>query len=56
MANGNRGGNMQLIIAAGLAVLILIGWVVVDRHNAIAIAAGNTSACWTATCRDAVIA
>ena len=56
MANDNRGSNIQLIIVAVLAVLILIGWIMVRRHNAIAIAAGDTSACWSATCRDAVIA
>lgn len=55
VANGDRGGNIQLIVVAVLAVTILVGWVVVRRYEAAAIASGDASACWTATCRDAVI-
>lgn len=56
MANGNRGSNIQLIIVAMLVVMMLIGWVLVRRHDATVIATGDASACWTATCRDGVIA
>ncbi len=55
MANGDRGGNIQLIVVAVLAVAILIGWVVVRRYEATAIAAGDAAGCWTATCRDAIL-
>ena len=55
MANGDRGGNIQLIVVAVLAVVILVGWVVVRRYEATAIAAGDASGCWTATCRDTIL-
>ncbi len=55
MANGDRGGNIQLIVVAVLVVVAVVGWLVMRRHDAGAIAARDADQCWTATCRDAIL-
>ncbi len=55
MANGDRGGNIQLIVVAVLVVVAAIGWLVMRRYDAAAIAARDADRCWTATCRDTIL-
>jgi hypothetical protein len=55
VANGDRGGNIQLIVVAVLVVAAVIGWVAMRREDAGAIAARDADRCWTATCRDTIL-
>ena len=55
VANGNRGGNIQLIVVAVLVVVAVINWLVMSRHDEAAIAARDADQCWTATCRDTIL-
>ncbi len=55
MAQGGRPANRQLIAAIILVVVAAAIWIVVRRHEAQILAAGDPSSCWTASCRDAII-
>jgi hypothetical protein len=55
MSGANPGGNRQLIAAAVLVLVALSAWLIVRRHDAGVLNQTDPSACWTATCRDAVV-
>lgn len=55
MAKRGLRSNPQLIAAIILVVVVAAGWIGVRRYEAGLIAGGDASACWTATCRDAVL-
>jgi hypothetical protein len=55
VANGDRGGNIQLIVVAVFVVVAAIGWLVMRQHDRTAIAAHDADQCWTATCRDTIL-
>ncbi len=55
MGGGRSGNTRQLIAAAILVVVAAIAWIWVRGHDAEARKQTDPSACWTASCRDAVI-